>query len=120
MTMAMAFIGKGEIGEVLVILASLLHLVLVVWFIYMSLAYQTMPGGCIIAFAVIFSLSYVSHFMVHFNNTIRSKLVSEYHWNWFVRCQSMVLLSAIRSLPYSNHPNADITLFSDQLNPRGV
>ncbi|KAL3779983.1 hypothetical protein HJC23_007082 [Cyclotella cryptica] len=43
MTMAMAFIGKGEIGEMLVILASILHLILVVWFIYMSLAYQTMP-----------------------------------------------------------------------------
>ena len=44
MTMAFAFSGKGDIGEMLVILASLLHLVLVVWFIYMSLAYQTMPG----------------------------------------------------------------------------
>lgn len=44
MTIALAFIGKGDIGEMLVILASLLHLVLVVWFIYMSLAYQTMPG----------------------------------------------------------------------------
>jgi hypothetical protein len=44
MTMALAFIGKGDIGEMLVIVASLLHLVLVVWFIYMSLAYQTMPG----------------------------------------------------------------------------
>lgn len=46
MTMAMAFIGKGDIGEMLVILASLLHLILVSWFIYMSLAYQTMPGKC--------------------------------------------------------------------------
>eukprot|EP00956_Cyclotella_meneghiniana_P045672 scaffold379713_cov79-Cyclotella_meneghiniana.AAC.2 len=44
MTMALAFVGKGKVGEVLVILASLLHLVMVVWFIYMSLAYQTMPG----------------------------------------------------------------------------
>jgi hypothetical protein len=42
----MAFIGKGDIGEMLVILASLLHLILVSWFIYMSLAYQTMPGKC--------------------------------------------------------------------------
>jgi hypothetical protein len=44
MTVALAFIGKGDVGEMLVIMASLLHLVLVVWFIYMSLAYQTMPG----------------------------------------------------------------------------
>lgn len=44
MTIALAFVGKGRVGEVLVILASLLHLVMVVWFIYMSLAYQTMPG----------------------------------------------------------------------------
>ena len=43
MTMSMAFAGKGDVGEVLVLLASFLHLILVVWFIYMSLAYQTMP-----------------------------------------------------------------------------
>mmetsp|Transcript_19164 Transcript_19164/g.39503 ORF Transcript_19164/g.39503 Transcript_19164/m.39503 type:complete len:1319 (-) Transcript_19164:1318-5274(-) len=43
MTMALSFIGKGDIGEILVLVASFLHLILVVWFIYMSLAYQTMP-----------------------------------------------------------------------------
>ena len=44
MTMAMSFVGKwGDLGGVLVFVASFLHLVLVVWFIYMSLAYQTMP-----------------------------------------------------------------------------
>lgn len=45
MTMALGFVGKdwGDLGMILVFIASLLHLVLVVWFIYMSLAYQTMP-----------------------------------------------------------------------------
>mmetsp|Transcript_17055 Transcript_17055/g.36787 ORF Transcript_17055/g.36787 Transcript_17055/m.36787 type:complete len:412 (-) Transcript_17055:1120-2355(-) len=46
MTMALSFVGKGGdvgFGAVLVFIASFLHLVLVVWFIYMSLAYQTMP-----------------------------------------------------------------------------
>ena len=44
MTMALSFVGMGDgVGMVLVFLASFLHLVLVVWFIYMSLAYQTMP-----------------------------------------------------------------------------
>lgn len=70
MTMAMAFIGKGEIGEMLVILASLLHLVLVIWFIYMSLAYQTMPGECNFCFCCEFSLSHVCHLTVHFNKSI--------------------------------------------------
>lgn len=43
MTMALSFVGRGDVGEALVFAASLLHLVLAVWFIYMSLAYQTMP-----------------------------------------------------------------------------
>ena len=45
MTMALGFVGKdwGDFGMILEFIASLLHLVLVVWFIYMSLAYQTMP-----------------------------------------------------------------------------
>lgn len=43
MTMALSFVGKGDVGAILVFVASLFHLVLVVWFIYMSLAYQTMP-----------------------------------------------------------------------------
>ena len=46
MTMALSFAGKGGtvgFGAILVFVASFLHLVLVVWFIYMSLAYQTMP-----------------------------------------------------------------------------
>ena len=47
MTMALGFVGKGpgmmSLGAILVFVASFLHLVLVVWFIYMSLAYQTMP-----------------------------------------------------------------------------
>jgi hypothetical protein len=44
MTMALSFVGKfGRIGGLLVFVASFLHLILVVWFIYMSLAYQTMP-----------------------------------------------------------------------------
>jgi len=42
MTMALSFVGKGDVGEIIVILASFLHLVLVVWFIYMSMAYGTM------------------------------------------------------------------------------
>lgn len=43
-TMSMSFVGKfGTFGALLVFLASTLHLILVVWFIYMSLAYQTMP-----------------------------------------------------------------------------
>jgi hypothetical protein len=42
MTMALSFVGMGDgVGMVLVFLASFLHLVLVVWFIYMSLAYQS-------------------------------------------------------------------------------
>jgi hypothetical protein len=43
MTMALAFTGKGAAGAVLVFAASFLHLALLLWFIYMSLAYQTMP-----------------------------------------------------------------------------
>ena len=43
MTMALAFVGKGDAGEMFVLLAAFLHLVLVAWFIYMSIAYQTMP-----------------------------------------------------------------------------
>ena len=43
MTMALAFTGKGAVGAVLVCAASFLHLALLLWFIYMSLAYQTMP-----------------------------------------------------------------------------
>ena len=45
MTMALGFVGKdwGNLGMILVFIASVLHLILVVWFIYMSLAYQTMP-----------------------------------------------------------------------------
>ena len=43
MTMALAFTGKGAAGAVLVFVASFLHLALLLWFIYMSLAYQTMP-----------------------------------------------------------------------------
>jgi len=42
MTMALSFVGKGEVGAMLVIVASFLHLALVVWFIYMSMAYGTM------------------------------------------------------------------------------
>jgi hypothetical protein len=45
MTLALSFVGEfGSVGGVLVFVASFLHLVLVVWFTYMSLAYQTMPG----------------------------------------------------------------------------
>ena len=44
MTVAMAFAGRGgAVEEALAFAASTLHLALVVWFIYMSLAYQTMP-----------------------------------------------------------------------------
>jgi len=43
MTMALAFTGKGAAGAVAVFVASFLHLALLLWFIYMSLAYQTMP-----------------------------------------------------------------------------
>ena len=44
MTLALSFAGHfGSFGGGVVFVASLLHLVLVVWFIYMSLAYQTMP-----------------------------------------------------------------------------
>lgn len=43
MTMALAFTGKGPAGAVAVFVASFLHLALLLWFIYMSLAYQTMP-----------------------------------------------------------------------------
>lgn len=44
MTLALSFVGQfGSLGGGVVFVASLLHLVLVVWFIYMSLAYQTMP-----------------------------------------------------------------------------
>lgn len=44
MTLAMSSVGQfGSVGGVLVFVASFLHLILVVWFTYMSLAYQTMP-----------------------------------------------------------------------------
>lgn len=44
MTLAMSSVGQfGSVGGVLVFVASFLHLVLVVWFTYMSLAYQTLP-----------------------------------------------------------------------------
>ena len=43
MTMALAFTGKGPEGAVAVFVASFLHFALLLWFIYMSLAYQTMP-----------------------------------------------------------------------------
>lgn len=44
MTMTMSFVGEfGSFGALLVFVASFLHLILVIWFIYMSLAYQTMP-----------------------------------------------------------------------------
>mmetsp|Transcript_9548 Transcript_9548/g.20593 ORF Transcript_9548/g.20593 Transcript_9548/m.20593 type:complete len:1435 (-) Transcript_9548:31-4335(-) len=44
MTMVLSFAGKcGTLGAVLVFVASGLHLVLAIWFIYMSLAYQIIP-----------------------------------------------------------------------------
>lgn len=44
MTLALSAVGQfGNVGSILVFIASSLHLVLVIWFIYMSLAYQTMP-----------------------------------------------------------------------------
>jgi hypothetical protein len=44
MTLALSAVGQfGNVGSMLVFIASSLHLVLVIWFIYMSLAYQTMP-----------------------------------------------------------------------------
>lgn len=44
MTLALSAVGQfGSVGGILVFVASSLHLVLVIWFIYMSLAYQTMP-----------------------------------------------------------------------------
>ena len=43
MTIALSFVGKGETwGGMVVAMASILHLVLLVWFIYMSMAYGTM------------------------------------------------------------------------------
>lgn len=44
MTLALSAVGQfGNVGGMVVFIASSLHLVLVIWFIYMSLAYQTMP-----------------------------------------------------------------------------
>ncbi len=44
MTLALSAVGQfGSVGGILVFVARSLHLVLVIWFIYMSLAYQTMP-----------------------------------------------------------------------------
>jgi hypothetical protein len=43
MTIDIAAAGKGIIGETLVSIASLVHLFLVIWFIYMALAYHILP-----------------------------------------------------------------------------
>jgi tellurite resistance protein TehA-like permease len=43
MTIAIVAAGRGLVGQVLVSLAASVHLCLVIWFIYMALAYQIMP-----------------------------------------------------------------------------
>jgi hypothetical protein len=43
MTMVCVFAGRGWIGQVLVAVASAMHLCLAVWFIYCALAYHIMP-----------------------------------------------------------------------------
>lgn len=43
MTTVCVFAGRGFIGQVLVSIAACIHLVLVIWFIYMALAYHIMP-----------------------------------------------------------------------------
>jgi len=43
MTIACVFAGRGILGQILVSLASCVHLCLVIWFIYMALAYHIMP-----------------------------------------------------------------------------
>ena len=43
MTAVCVFAGRGMIGEIMVTLAACVHLCLVIWFIYMALAYHIMP-----------------------------------------------------------------------------
>ena len=43
MTTVCVFAGRGLIGQVMVSLAAVFHLGLVIWFIYMALAYHIMP-----------------------------------------------------------------------------
>lgn len=113
MSIALAFTGKGDIGELLVIFASLLHLVLVAWFIYMSLAYQTMPGEyrpCISTVTCIIGSPNI-------HTTFRSFLVSEYSWNSTMCCKSLVLLPITWSFFDRNHPHACATLLSNKFDP---
>jgi len=43
MTMVCVFAGRGWVGQVLVSLAATMHLCLVIWYIYMALAYHILP-----------------------------------------------------------------------------
>ena len=43
MTMVCVFAGRGWIGECLVLSAAAMHLCLVMWFLYMALAYRILP-----------------------------------------------------------------------------
>jgi hypothetical protein len=43
MTINVAAAGKGILGQILVSIASFVHLCLAAWFVYMALAYHTMP-----------------------------------------------------------------------------
>lgn len=43
MTTVCVFAGRGLIGQIMVSLAASVHLGLVIWYIYMALAYQIMP-----------------------------------------------------------------------------
>lgn len=43
MTLVCVFAGRGLVGQIFVSLASCIHLCLVIWYIYMALAYHIMP-----------------------------------------------------------------------------
>ena len=43
MTVVTVFAGRGFIGECLVVTAACAHFFKVCWFLYMTLAYRTMP-----------------------------------------------------------------------------
>lgn len=43
MTAVCVFTGRGLVGQILVSTAAFIHLGLVIWFIYMALAYNILP-----------------------------------------------------------------------------
>jgi hypothetical protein len=112
MTSVCVFAGRGLVGQIVVSSAACVHLCLAIWFIYMALAYHIMPEVSLRIVSSLRTVSTLVQEILHFLTVpVVAKLVSQYSWDWYQRCENLVVLPDAGSLVDGDIAFSDFFLF---------